>query len=77
MNESYEPQLDARVQYGYFVVQAKACRGPGGLAVTGVLENLGTGEKATFESSEALGRLLEAWSGASVTEIGRAERPRN
>jgi hypothetical protein len=41
---SREPLLKA-VHYGYFVVQARATRGPDGIELTGVLENLGTGEK--------------------------------
>ena len=50
-----------QVQYGYFVLQAKAARSADGLELTGILENLGTGEKRSFVGGDALGRLLESW----------------
>ena len=56
-----EPFLKATVQYGYFVLQARATRGPDGIEITGIIENLGTGEKHSFEGCDALARLLEEW----------------
>jgi hypothetical protein len=58
---SREPLLKATVHYGYFVLQARATRGPEGIELTGVLENLGTGEKQPFEGREELVRMIEAW----------------
>jgi hypothetical protein len=59
---SREPLLKATVHYGYFVLQARASRGPDGIELTGVLENLGTGEKQHFEGWDALARMIEEWS---------------
>jgi hypothetical protein len=56
-----EPLLKATVHYGYFVLQARATRGPEGIELTGVLENLGTGEKHQFEGHEELARMIEDW----------------
>jgi hypothetical protein len=58
---SREPLLKATVHYGYFVLQARATRGPEGIELTGVLENLGTGEKHQFEGREELARMIEEW----------------
>jgi hypothetical protein len=49
-------------RFGYFVVQAKAGNGSHDGGFSGVLENLGTGEKQVFQSSDGLVRLLEEWS---------------
>jgi hypothetical protein len=54
-------QAQAAVQYGYFVLQARATRGDQGVELAGVLENLGTGEKQAFEGCDALARLIEEW----------------
>jgi len=58
---SREPLLKATVHYGYFVLQARATRGPEGIELTGVLENLGTGEKQHFEGRDALAQMIEEW----------------
>jgi hypothetical protein len=58
---SREPLLKATVHYGYFVLQARATRGPDGIELTGVLENLGTGEKLAFDGREGLARMIEDW----------------
>jgi hypothetical protein len=58
---SREPLLKATVHYGYFVLQARATRGPDGIELTGVLENLGTGEKHQFAGREELARMIEDW----------------
>ena len=42
MTASREPLLNATVHYGYFVLQARVRRGPEGIELTVVLENLGT-----------------------------------
>ena len=49
-------------RFGYFVVQAQAGNGSQSGGISGVLENLGTGEKQAFEGSAGLARLLEQWS---------------
>ena len=62
-----EPLVRATVQYGYFVLQARAIRNPDGIEITGILENLGTGEKRSFEGCDALARLVDAWGSRSVS----------
>ena len=61
MSQSQEPLLSVVVRYGYFVVQARVTRMSKGHALSGVLEDLGTGEKLPFEGGEGLARLVEAW----------------
>jgi hypothetical protein len=61
-----KPLMKATVQYGYFVLQARATRNPDGIEITGILENLGTGEKRSFEGCDALARLLDAWGSRTV-----------
>jgi len=56
-----EPLTKTTVHHGYFVLQARATRNPDGLEITGILENLGTGEKRTFEGCDVLARLIEDW----------------
>ena len=49
---------DPAARYGYFVLQTRADRG----GVSGVLENLTTGEKRRFESSQELMALVHRWA---------------
>lgn len=67
MTAAREPLVKATVQYGYFVLQARATRNPEGIEITGILENLGTGEKRSFEGADALARLLDAWGSRAVS----------
>jgi hypothetical protein len=48
-------------KFGYFVLQAQAVEGRGTVELSGVLENLGTGEKHVFASGDELNRLLRDW----------------
>lgn len=59
-------------RFGYFVVQARAGNGTEGLGVSGILENLGTGEKQAFQSGEGLARLLEQWSRQGIPTRNQA-----
>ena len=61
MTVSREPLLKTTTTYGYFVLQARATRGPQGIEINGILENLGTGEKRSFEGCDALAQLLDTW----------------
>ena len=61
MAAARETLMKATIQYGYFVLQARATRNPDGIEITGILENLGTSEKRSFEGCDALARLLEEW----------------
>lgn len=61
MDSSPDPSRAAPARYGYFVVQVRAERGSDGLEVSGVLENLGSGEKQNFRGAAALAALLESW----------------
>jgi hypothetical protein len=65
---SRETPLKGTVYYGYFVVQARAMRGPEGFELSGLLENLGTGEKHSFEGREELARMIESWGRKSAPE---------
>ena len=67
MTTAREPLFKATIQYGYFVLQARATRTPDGFEIGGILENLGTGEKRSFEGCDALARLLDAWGSRTVT----------
>ena len=67
MTAARQPLLKATVQYGYFVLQARATRNPDGIEITGILENLGTGEKRSFEGCDALARLVDAWGNRAVS----------
>jgi hypothetical protein len=51
----------ASARYGYFVVQVRSEPGETEPRVSGVLENLRTGERKEFASPEELGRLVRAW----------------
>jgi hypothetical protein len=49
-------------RYGYFALQARCDPKPVVSGrVSGVLENLATGEKWRFESARELGELLDDW----------------
>ena len=52
-------------RFGYFMLRTHSARLEGRLVVQTVLENLGTGEKRAFDSSEELGRFLDEWAGAT------------
>ena len=65
----HDPLLTVKARFGYFVVQAQAARVAGAFQVSGVLENLGTGEKQVFHGCAALARLMDEWGQRSaVTE---------
>ena len=73
MTASREPLLKATITYGYFVLQARATRGPQGIEISGILENLGTGEMRSFEGCDALAHLLDAWG----NRMAAVPEPRN
>jgi hypothetical protein len=49
---------DPAARYDYFVLQTRSDRA----GVSGVLENLTTGEKRRFESSEELTAFVRCWA---------------
>jgi hypothetical protein len=51
-------------RHGYFVLQARFRAVGTEFLVSGVLENLATGDKRTFQSPEELPGLLVAWGQA-------------
>lgn len=58
-----DPSAAPDARYGFFALQVRA--GPGwarDAEVSGVIENLATGEKWRFQSTTELGELLAAWS---------------
>ncbi|MEO8448940.1 MAG: hypothetical protein ABI647_04060 [Gemmatimonadota bacterium] len=57
-------------KFGYFVLQTRALDHRGTLELSGVLENLGTGEKHGFASEEELIQLVRDW-GWSGRDAGR------
>jgi hypothetical protein len=52
---------------GYFVLQASAEQRGDRPAITGVLENLSTGERQEFGSATEIAQLIEAWGVGSGT----------
>jgi hypothetical protein len=50
-----------RAQFGYFVVQVRAETEEGRSRVSGVLENLRTGLRQEFGSTEELLKLVQSW----------------
>lgn len=61
MSAPHEPPPGA-ARFGYFVVQTQVVRDATGVALTGVLEDLGTGEKRPFSGGEGLARLVAEWA---------------
>ncbi len=57
-SEGPDDPADSAARYGYFVLQTRSDRG----GVSGVLENLTTGEKRRFESSEELTAFVRGWA---------------
>lgn len=53
--------MDAPIRHGYFVLQARAESIGTDLALTGVVENLATGDKWRFGTVEELTQLLRLW----------------
>jgi hypothetical protein len=70
-------------RYGYFVVQANARRTATGSDLSGVMEDLTTGEKQAFASAAEVARLMVAWadggeqspSGGSNEQAGVTRTP--
>jgi len=59
-------------KHGYFVVQARVRSFEGDLRVSGVWENLATGDKRSFQSPEELCLLFREWG---LTGAARRTRP--
>ncbi|MFN0180006.1 MAG: hypothetical protein ACKVZ0_14495 [Gemmatimonadales bacterium] len=53
--------LTGLTRHGYFVVQARAQAMGATVILSGVLENLATGDKRHFHSPEELSGLFTAW----------------
>lgn len=53
--------MEAPIRHGYFVLQARAESIGTDLALTGVVENLATGDKWKFRTADELGSLLRQW----------------
>ena len=51
---------------GYFVLHAHTGELDGRPVVRVLIENLGTGEKATFAASDELSRFLDQWGGVAT-----------
>lgn len=49
-------------RFGYFVVQTQVVQDATGVALSGVLEDLGTGEKRAFSGGDGLARLVAEWA---------------
>lgn len=62
MPHSAEVPDPPAVRFGYFVVQTRAARDGARVDLSGVLEDLGTGEKRAFEGGDALARLMSEWA---------------
>ena len=62
MTASREPAPSPTARFGYFVVQTQVVHDGAGVALSGVLEDLGTGEKRAFSGGDGLARLLAEWA---------------
>lgn len=62
------------VRHGYFTIQVKAVRIAGQVWLSGVVENLGTGDKSAFQTADGLLEVVRAWS-SGVTEATDASSP--
>ena len=69
--------MDAAIRHGYFVLQARAESIGTDLALTGVVENLATGDKWRFATAEELTHLLRRWGATPVSKtIGQEQGDR-
>ena len=57
-----EPDSAPVVRHGYFVLQVSASREGSAAALNGVLEDLTSGGRLTFDSVADLARRLEVWA---------------
>jgi hypothetical protein len=48
-------------RFAYFVLQTRIEHGDDGVSLSGVLEDLGTGEKRAFTGGDGLARLVADW----------------
>ncbi len=53
--------IGATTRFGYFVLQTRTEWQEGTLRIAGVVENLASGEKQSFESADDLARVLREW----------------
>ena len=60
-------------RYGYFVLQATAQADAQGAQISGVLEDLSTGSKQTFDSAAEVAQLMSKW--AKVGQIANQAIP--
>ena len=49
------------VRFGYFTVQVRVERSADSVELTGVVEELGTGEKRAFTGERELAQVVAAW----------------
>ena len=49
------------VRFGYFTVQVRVARSADSVELTGVVEELGTGEKRAFTGERELAQVVAAW----------------
>jgi hypothetical protein len=54
------------INHGYFVIQVRAARLAGETMLSGVVENLGTGDKSRFQSADGLTAIIRAWGSTTV-----------
>lgn len=53
--------MDPEIRHGYFVLQTRAQSNGAELSLTGVVENLTTGDKWRFATADELTHLLRQW----------------
>jgi hypothetical protein len=75
-NADLPPAHASSSRYGYFVVQASSRRTDDGADLSGVMEDLTTGEKQAFGSAADIARLMVAWAGeVEQTPSGASNEP--
>ena len=65
VTQAHERDATRTARYGYFVVQTQAVHEGAAVRLSGVLEDLGTGEKHPFSDGDGLARLVTEWAARS------------
>ena len=65
-DENHGPQMTSR--NGYFVLHASATWTGAEAALSGVMEDLSTGEKQVFASAADVSRLMSAWASKELNQ---------
>lgn len=62
MTPTSDQAAPAAPRFAYFVLQTRTVVEAGAVTLTGVLEDLGSGEKRAFSGEEGLAHLVAEWT---------------